>query len=35
MGKYGERGEKGEWWKGWIQLPYIVRISVNVTTVQQ
>jgi hypothetical protein len=24
-------GEKGEWWRGWIQLWYIERTFVNVT----
>jgi hypothetical protein len=27
----GEEGDKGEWWRGWIQLRQIVRNSVNVT----
>jgi hypothetical protein len=31
----GGRGDKGEWWRGWIQLWYIVRTSVNVTMYPQ
>jgi hypothetical protein len=31
----GGRGDKGEWWRGWIQLWYIVRIFVNVTIYPQ
>jgi hypothetical protein len=27
----GRRGSKGEWWRGWIQLWYILRTFVNVT----
>jgi hypothetical protein len=25
------RGDKGEWWRGWIQLSYIIRTFINVT----
>jgi hypothetical protein len=28
----GIRGEKGKWWKGQIQLLYIIRTFRNVTT---
>jgi hypothetical protein len=30
-----EEGVKGEWWKRWIQLWYIVRTFVNVTIYPQ
>jgi hypothetical protein len=30
LGMKGGR-DKGEWWKGWIQLSYIVRTFVNAT----
>jgi hypothetical protein len=31
----GGGGDKGEWWRGWIQLLYIVRTFVNVTLYPQ
>jgi hypothetical protein len=31
----GGRDDKGEWWRGWIQLWYVVRTSVNVTMYSQ
>jgi hypothetical protein len=31
----GEEGDKGEWWKGWIQLWYIVKTFVNITMYPQ
>jgi hypothetical protein len=30
-----ECGDKGEWWRGWIQLWYIVRIFINGTIYSQ
>jgi hypothetical protein len=30
-----EMGNKGEWWRRWTQLWYIVRIFVNATTYPQ
>jgi hypothetical protein len=28
-----EGGNKGEWWRGWIQLWYVVTTFVNVTII--
>jgi hypothetical protein len=33
-GMEGE-GDKGEWWRGWIQLWYVVRTFVNITMYPQ
>jgi hypothetical protein len=31
LSQEGGRGDKGEWWRRWIQLWHVVRTSVNVT----
>jgi hypothetical protein len=31
----GERGDKREWWRGWIQLWNVARTFVNVTMCYQ